>query len=83
MEVPAADELSSGAGYPRGALRWTLAQLRRALAVPDALNEALDGLGLQVTELRTNDYRFLSDRALDACSTYEVVRRRTGPGWPR
>jgi hypothetical protein len=25
-----------------------------------------------VKELRKNDYRFVSERALDACSTYEV-----------
>src|SRR5919204_1791924 len=34
--------------------------------------EALQAQGLQVNELRTNDYRFISERALDACSTYEV-----------
>jgi arsenite methyltransferase len=33
---------------------------------------ALEAEGLQVGELRRNDYRFISDRALDACSTYEV-----------
>ncbi len=34
--------------------------------------EALAAHGLQVTDLRRNDYRFLSDRALEACSTYDV-----------
>jgi arsenite methyltransferase len=34
--------------------------------------EALAAQGLRVAEVRRNDYRFLSDRALDACSTYEV-----------
>lgn len=34
--------------------------------------EAIEAQGLQVNELRTNDYRFVSERALDACSTYEV-----------
>jgi arsenite methyltransferase len=34
--------------------------------------EALEALGLRVKELRKNDYRFISERALDACSTYEV-----------
>jgi arsenite methyltransferase len=34
--------------------------------------EALEAQGLQVDELRRNDYRFISERALDACSTYEV-----------
>jgi SAM-dependent methyltransferase len=35
----------------------------------------LDGLeasGLEIQSVRRNDYRFISDRALDACSTYEV-----------
>ncbi len=34
--------------------------------------EALEAEGLQVKEVRRNDYRFISERALDACSTYEV-----------
>jgi arsenite methyltransferase len=34
--------------------------------------EALEAQGLQVKELRNNDYRFISERTLDACSTYEV-----------
>jgi arsenite methyltransferase len=34
--------------------------------------EALAAHGLEVTEVRRNDYRFLSDRALEACSIYEV-----------
>jgi SAM-dependent methyltransferase len=34
--------------------------------------DALEANGLKVEEIRTNDYRFLSERALDACSTYEV-----------
>jgi SAM-dependent methyltransferase len=34
--------------------------------------EALAAHGLEVRELRRNDYRFLSERALEACSTYEV-----------
>jgi arsenite methyltransferase len=34
--------------------------------------EALEAQGLKVAELRKNDYRFISERALDACSTYEV-----------
>jgi SAM-dependent methyltransferase len=33
---------------------------------------ALATNGLRVDQLRTNDYRFVSERALDACSTYEV-----------
>ena len=34
--------------------------------------EAIKAQGLQVKELRTNDYRFISERALDACSAYGV-----------
>ena len=34
--------------------------------------EAIEAQGLQVKEVRKNDYRFISERALDACSTYEV-----------
>jgi arsenite methyltransferase len=34
--------------------------------------EALAAEGLETKEVRKNDYRFTSDRALDACSTYEV-----------
>jgi arsenite methyltransferase len=34
--------------------------------------DALAANGLEVQEIRVNDYRFISERALDACSTYEV-----------
>jgi arsenite methyltransferase len=34
--------------------------------------EAIEAVGLRVKEVRKNDYRFISERALDACSTYEV-----------
>ena len=33
---------------------------------------ALEANGLELKQLRKNDYRFISERALDACSTYEV-----------
>jgi arsenite methyltransferase len=33
---------------------------------------AVEATGLSVGEVRKNDYRFISERALDACSTYEV-----------
>lgn len=33
---------------------------------------ALEAAGFRVGETRTNDYEFISDRALDACSTYGV-----------
>jgi arsenite methyltransferase len=34
--------------------------------------DAIEAQGLQVKQVRTNDYRFVSERALDACGTYEV-----------
>ena len=34
--------------------------------------EALEGAGFRIDDLRVNDYEFISDRALDACSTYCV-----------
>jgi arsenite methyltransferase len=34
--------------------------------------EALAAEGLETKEVRKNDYRFISERALEACSTYEV-----------
>jgi arsenite methyltransferase len=34
--------------------------------------EAIEAAGLQVEVVRPNDYRFTSERALEACSTYEV-----------
>jgi arsenite methyltransferase len=34
--------------------------------------EGIEAQGLQVKQLHMNDYRFISERALDACSTYEV-----------
>jgi SAM-dependent methyltransferase len=33
---------------------------------------ALEAAGFRVGEVRTNDYDFISERALDACSTYGV-----------
>jgi arsenite methyltransferase len=35
--------------------------------------EAIEAEGLRVDQLRSNDYRFLSARALDACDTYGVA----------
>jgi arsenite methyltransferase len=34
--------------------------------------DGVEAAGLRVKEVRKNDYRFVSERALDACSTYEV-----------
>jgi arsenite methyltransferase len=34
--------------------------------------ETLEAAGFRVEEVRTNDYDFISERALDACSTYGV-----------
>ncbi len=33
---------------------------------------AVEAQGLRVKEIRKNDYRFVSERAVEACSTYEV-----------
>jgi arsenite methyltransferase len=42
-------------------------------AIPrDDYVKAIGAAGLQVEEVRKNDYRFVSERAVDACSTYEV-----------
>jgi arsenite methyltransferase len=34
--------------------------------------DAIEAAGFAVEDVRRNDYRFVSERALDACSTYEV-----------
>ena len=34
--------------------------------------ETIEAAGFGVDQVRRNDYRFISERALDACSTYEV-----------
>jgi SAM-dependent methyltransferase len=34
--------------------------------------EAIEAAGLEPREVRRNDYRFISERALDACTTYDV-----------
>jgi arsenite methyltransferase len=34
--------------------------------------DAIESQGLAVKDVRKNDYHFISERALDACSTYEV-----------
>jgi arsenite methyltransferase len=34
--------------------------------------ETIEAAGFAVGQVRRNDYRFISERALDACSTYEV-----------
>ena len=42
-------------------------------AIPrDAYLKAIEAEGLHVKAVRKNDYRFISERALNACSTYEV-----------
>src|SRR6478735_5392622 len=42
-------------------------------AIPrDAYLNAIEAVGLHVREVRKNAYRFISERALDACNTYEV-----------
>jgi arsenite methyltransferase len=49
----------------------------RAACIAGAIPRAsylrtLEGAGFRVGEVRVNDYDFISDRALDACSTYGV-----------
>jgi arsenite methyltransferase len=42
-------------------------------AIPmDGYLNAMQATGLHLTGVRRNDYHFLSERAMDACSTYEV-----------
>ncbi len=42
-------------------------------AIPrDSYLSTLEAAGFLVNEVRTNDYDFISERALDACSTYGV-----------
>ena len=42
-------------------------------AIPrDSYVEAIEAQGLRVEHIRQNDYRFTSERALEACSIYEV-----------
>jgi arsenite methyltransferase len=42
-------------------------------AIPrDDYVKAIEAAGFRVDQVRRNDYRFISERALDACSTYEV-----------
>jgi SAM-dependent methyltransferase len=42
-------------------------------AIPhSAYIDAIEAAGFEVKLVRRNDYRFVSERALDACSTYEV-----------
>jgi arsenite methyltransferase len=42
-------------------------------AIPrDSYVRAIEAQGFEVHEIRRNDYRFVSERALDACTTYEV-----------
>jgi arsenite methyltransferase len=43
-------------------------------AIPrTAYVEGVEATGLRVGEVRDNDYEFISERALEACGTYEVV----------
>ena len=42
-------------------------------AIPrDSYVQAIEAQGLQVRAVERNDYRFVSERAIDACNTYEV-----------
>ena len=42
-------------------------------AIPRAsYAKAIETVGLEVGPMRRNDYEFTSDRALEACSTYDI-----------
>jgi arsenite methyltransferase len=42
-------------------------------AIPrESYVQALHAAGLHVTQVRTNDYRFISERTVEACSTYAI-----------
>jgi SAM-dependent methyltransferase len=42
-------------------------------AIPrDTYVRAIEAEGFEIQEIRRNDYRFVSERAVDACTTYEV-----------
>ena len=42
-------------------------------AIPrSSYTETIEAAGLGIEHVRRNDYRFISERALDACSTYQV-----------
>ena len=42
-------------------------------AIPrESYLEALGAAGFHVTQVRTNDYRFISERTVEACSTYAI-----------
>ena len=42
-------------------------------AIPrDSYIDTIEAAGFDVGPVRRNDYRFVSERALDACNTYEV-----------
>lgn len=42
-------------------------------AIPrQSYKDTIEAAGFRVGEVRTNDYDFISERALDACSTYGV-----------
>ena len=68
-----ADIVSGRALKERTRRNVELGGLHRRGDPPGRLPEkAIEAEGLQVNEVRKNDYRFISERALDACSTYEV-----------
>ena len=54
------------------AQRRALGRVHRRRDPAQQLHRDDRGRRLRVGEVRRNDYRFISERALDACSTYEV-----------
>jgi hypothetical protein len=59
LTSPSSSTRPRGFGTGRGSRRWSY--------LP-----AVEAQGLQVEEVRKSDYRVISERALEACGTYEV-----------
>ena len=56
----------------KGRVAFRLADREETYEAGEAYVAALEANGLELKELRTNDYRFISERAPEACSTYAV-----------
>ena len=72
MTLPQADAAML---VERAELERPVQELYRSIAgaIPaTAYARELDAAGFTITSTRPNDYRFLTDRALDACQTYGV-----------
>ncbi len=67
-----ADIVSGRALKERTGATSTVGRVHRGRHPPAQLPRGARSLGLQVRAIRSNDYRFISERALGACSAYEV-----------